>query len=239
MIKIKENSIYSEDTARKVFENTGKQLSKFLIGLSDQNKSVNDRLLQHLSHTVDAKNTELLEKMSEKYEDQKSVIIKQNTELISQILSQSLQNQGTIKEKFRELVIYQYLSRFRENLTIIKTSLTILATLDSTQLKIFQNLYTQYNKKHSKVPILDVTQGIIVIKLLFPPFFQRILRDMKIFEKIIEDEDYTKMKENIEYCNYNMKNFSINRTKINKIKPKLDSHIEIVDNLLEKIISLD
>jgi len=114
--------------------------------------------------------------------------------------------------------------------------LVILETLDDTQLKIFHNLYREYHRVHSEIPILDVTQSIIIIKMLFPVFFTEILRNLAILKSQFEKDVYTEMTKTIKDCDSFFKNFKLH-PRLDKIKKMLDSDISTIDKLLTKLIN--
>ena len=95
----------------------------------------------------------------------------------------------------------------------------------------------QYHKSHSEIPSLDVTQGIIIIKMLFPGFFAKMLANLSVLKSQFEEDIYTEMIHTIKKCDYFFQNFIREPEKVNKVKEMLDSDIVIVDNMLVKLIS--
>ena len=211
--------------------------TQFMKQFSRQNKQENYELLEQISEENNKKIAGYIAQISKENNKQNSVFIRQNSELINYIKNESTRNHGTINKKFKELVNYQTLSQFREDLITIKTNITILEKLDNTQLKIFHNLYMQYHKSHSEIPSLDVTQGIIIIKMLFPGFFAKMLANLSVLKSQFEEDIYTEMIHTIKKCDYFFQNFIREPEKVNKVKEMLDSDIVIVDNMLVKLIS--
>jgi len=166
------------------------------------------------------------------------VFIKQNSELIAQLSQQSIKNKETINEKFEELITYQGLATFRENLIIIKTTILVLGKLDQPKLKIVYKLYLKYQELHSKIPILDIPRGMVIVKILFPPFFKHMLNNLENLKKRFDGKTYTEMTYNIKECNSFFRNFKREPIKLEKIIKNLDSNIVIIDNLLTKLIKV-
>jgi len=235
----KQNILISKDFSKNFSNILDEQNTKFMKQFSRQNKQENYELLEQISEQNEKQLSGFIDKISEENNKQNSVFIKQNTELISQILSQTRKNHGTINKKFEELVNYQTLSEFRENLITIKTNMIILQKLDDTQLKIYHNLHMKYHKIHSEIPVLDVTQGILIIKILFPSFFTEMLANLSILKNQFEDDVYTEMTYTIKKCDYFFKNFIREPEKLDEVKGMLESDIIIVENLLTKLTSIN
>jgi len=233
---LRENKERQRELTGNLLSIFDKQITTIIKQISVQVNQKNAILLEQITKNINHQILGCIEQISEENNKQNSVFIKQNSELINYIKSESTRNHGTINQKFRELVKYQTLSQFRENLIIIKTNMIILEKLDNTQLKIFHNLYMQYHKKHSEIPVLDVTQGILIIKILFPRFFTEMLANLSILKSQFEEESYIEITQLIKKCDYFFQNF-IRVEKVNIIKEMLDSDIVIVDNMLAKIIS--
>ena len=231
----KQNKEISKDFSNILDEEN----TKFMKQFSRQNKQENYELLEQISEQNEKQLSGFIDKISEENNKQNSVFIKQNTELISQILSQTARNHGTINKKFEELVNYQTLSEFRENLITIKTNMIILQKLDDTQLKIYHNLHMKYHKIHSEIPVLDVNQGILIIKILFPYFFTEMFANLSILKNQFEEDVYIQMTHTIKKCDYFFKNFIREPEKLDEVKEMLDSDIVIVENLLTKLTSIN
>ncbi len=212
-----------------------KEITAFIKQFSKYIKHENTKLLEQISEQANHQILGFIQQISEENNRQNSIFIKQNTELIREILSQSLRNHGAIDKRFDDFVIYQKLSDLRENLTTIKTNIIILERLDNTQLKIFRNMYLKYQNSQSKIPSLDITQGIIIIKILLPSFFIEMLRKVS-FLKSQFDDTYTEMRDTVNSSNYFFKNFDRDSDR-DKMKEMLDSAIGIVDKQLAELIN--
>lgn len=209
-----------------------KQFSKHIKG---ENTKLLEQILEQSSEQINHQISEFIEKIAEQNNTNNSVFIKQNTKLITEILSQTSQNHQSIDQKFEKFVTYQNLSEFRENLVTIKTNILILERLDDTQLKIFRNLYLRYHKGTSKLPSLDVTQGILIIKILFPVFFSEMSKKLFLLKNEFEDK-YTEMTHTIQSSDYFFMNFKKSE-KLDEIKKMLDLDINRVDEQLLKLIN--
>lgn len=232
---LSESRKHQRELIKKLSDILDNKITTYINQISDHTTQENTKVLKQISKNINNHNIKFIEQISEEGNKQNSVFIKQNTELIKEILAQSLQNHGTINEKFKELVNYHKLSEFRENLITIKTTIVILERLDEMQLKIFHNLYREYHRVHSEIPTLDVTQGIIIIKMLFPVFFGEILRNLAILKSQFENDVYMEMTKTIKNCDSFFKNFKMDH-RLDKMKKMLDSDISIIDELLTKLI---
>lgn len=231
-----QNRKYNKEHGKYISNIFHKEISAFIKQFSRYIKLENTKLLEQISEQAQQQISGFIEQISEENNRQNSVFIKQNKELIKEILSQSLRNHGTINKKFDDFVIYQTLSELRENLTTIKTNVIILERLDKTQLKIFHNMYLKYQNSQSKIPSLDITQGIIIVKILFPLFFTQMLRKVSFLKSQFEDDSYTEMRDTIQSSDNFFKNFNRD-SELDKMKKILDSAIGIVDNKLTELIN--
>jgi len=234
-----ENRLQIREQTKSISSIFHKEIVTFTQQFSRHTKQQNTKLLQQILEQISKQTSqqisEFLEKISQQNNRHNSIFIKQNTDLIREILSQSVQNHGTIDKKFENFVTYQRLVEFRENLITIKNNIMILERLDNTQLKIFHNLYQRYEKGSSSLPSLDITQGIIIIKILLPPFFREMTKKLSLLESEFEDK-YTEMTDTIQSSNHLFMNFEKN--KLDNIKKMLDSDISTVDEQLVKMIDL-
>ncbi len=215
------------------------QITKFLTRFLVQTKQENAKFLKQILQNSNTQFSKFIVQVSDIINTQNSVLIKQNTELIKQISEQTIQNHGTINKRFKELVTYQFLAAFRENLITIKTNIIILERLDSSHLNILHRLYLKYQRGHPDIPILDISRGMIIIKVLFPPFFTQILKNLSVLKSQFDDKTYTEMINTIIDCNLFFKNFNKTHMKINNIKKMLDSNIDIADKRLIELIDIN
>lgn len=229
---ITQNKRQNSNLTKQFLVKSDKQITDFTKRFSRQIKLEQDKFLEQILEKNNAQFSEFIERLMEKNNEQNSILIKQNTQLVEQILSQSLENHGTIRKKFEELLTYQVLSTFRENLITIKTSISILEKLDNTKFKITYKLYLKYQKIHPGIPVLDITRGMIIIKILFPPFFTQMLNGLLILKGQFEYKTYIEMRDTIKQCDYFFKNFK----KLDGLKKMLDSGILIADTRLAELI---
>ena len=110
----------------------------------------------------------------------------------------------------------------------------ILEKLDSTQSKTFYRLYLQYHKLHPNIPVLDMTQGVLIIKMLFPAFFAKMFKNLSYIKSQLDEDTLEEMTATIKSCDSFFKNF--NQSKLKVIKTNLDSHISAIDGIIEKLI---
>lgn len=209
------------------------QTDKFMKQLLYHTEEKNTKLLGQILQKTNQQIFEFIEQISHKLENQSSIFITQNSKLTKEILSQSLKNHGTINEKFEQLVMYPFLVAFRGDLITLKTNLVILGNLDATQSKIFRNLYLKYHSLHPEIPVLDITQGILVVKILFPSFFRQILKNLSYLKTQINDNTITEMTVTIKSCDYFFQN--LNKTKLKNIKTNLNSDISKIDKIIIKL----
>ncbi len=234
---LSENRERHRELIKNLSDILDKQITTFIKQISKQVNQNNDKMLEQISEKINNQILGFIEKISQEGNRQNSVFIKQNTQLIGQILVQSLKNHGTIDKKFEELVSYQKLSEFRENLITIKTSIIILEKLDNTQLKALYNLYLKYHRMYPDIPILDLTRGFLTVKILFPLFFTEMFRNISILKNQFDDTVYTKITATVkEYDNF-FRNFIRDSDRVDKIKEMLDSDIVTVDKMLTRLIN--
>jgi len=233
---LRENRERHRALIRQLSDILDKQITTFIKQISKQVNQKNNNILEQISENINHQILGFIEKISQEGNRQNSVFIRQNTDLIRQILSQSLQNHGTISKKFGEIVSYQKLSELRENLIIIKTTIIILEKLDSTQLKALYNLYLKYHRTYPNIPILDLTRGFLIVKILFPSFFTEMFRNLSILKNQFDDTAYTEITITLKEYDTFFKNFIRDSNRIAKIKKMLDTDIATVDKMLTKLI---
>jgi len=193
-------------------------------------------LLEQITKTINEKTSKMVKQISIKLEKQNTVFVTQNSKLTKEILDQSLKNHGTINEKFNDLVMYQFLVTLRENLIAIKTTLDILETLDKSQSKIFHNLYLKYHRLHPHIPILDVTQGIIIVKILFPTFFVNVLSNLSLLKNQFDEKTAQEIEITIKNCDSLFQ--KIDKSKLTNLKTSLEFFISEIDKKIIKLIDI-
>lgn len=229
----------NKDLTNQFLLKSQKQISDFTKIFSHQIKVEQDKFLEQILAKNNSQFSEFIERLVIKNNEQNSILIKQNTYLIEQILSQSLENHSTINKKFKELVAYQVLVAFRENLITIKTSMAILENLENTKFKIIHRLYLKYHSLHSEIPLLDITRGMIIIKIPFPLFFKQMLKNLLSLKSQFDEKTYSKMANTINYCDYFFKNFDENHERMLRNKKMLNSDIDVVNIRLAELIDIN
>lgn len=229
----------NKDLTNQFLLKSEKQISDFTKRFSHQIKVEQDKFLEQILAKNNAQFSEFIERLIIKNNKQNSILIKQNTHLIEQILSQSLENHGAINKKFKELVAYQVLVAFREDLITIKTSMASLENLEKIKLKIIYKIYLKYHSQHSDVPLLDITRGMIIIKIPFPVFFKQMLKNLLSLKSQFDEKTYNKMTNTINYCDYFFKNFDENPERMLRNKKMLNSDIDVVNIRLAELIKIN
>jgi len=213
------------------------QTSEFMKQLSHHTYEKNTKLLEQILEKINQQNSAFIEQISLTIDKQSTVFITQNSKLTKEILVQSIKNYGTINEKFKQLVSYPFLVTFREELIIIRTNLVILESLDHIELKTFHYLYLKYHKIHPEIPFLDMTHGVLVVKILFPAFFTEMLNNLSNIKIQLNEEDtFDEMETTIKSCNVFFHN--LNKRNLEDIKTSLNSHISKIDKILVKLIDV-
>lgn len=233
-ISVKHHRQLNKDLIRQFLIANNNQTHKFMKQLSKHIMEKNNKLLVQISQKTNHQLSAFIEQISHELNKQSSVFITQNSKLTKEILDQSLKNHGTINEKFQELVMYPFIVTFRENLITVKTTLIIFEKLDAIQSKIFRNLYLKYHRLHPEIPVLDMTKGIIIIKILFPSFFAQMLKNLSYIKSQLDDDTLIEMTSTIKSCDSFFQNF--NKSKLKNIKINLDSYISTIDEIIIKLI---
>ena len=233
---VKHSKRLNKDMINQFLITNNNQNNKFMKQISEHLRQKNNKLLEQISQNINQQLSTFREEISHKIDNQNSIFMAQNSKLTQEILDQSLKNHGTINEKFKELVMYQFLVTFRENLIIIKTTLVILERLDTSQLKIFRDLYLKFHTLHPEIPMLDVTRGILVIKILFPLFFVQMVKNLSSIKSQLDDDTITQITSTIKTCDSLFKNFS--KSQLKDIKMNLNSDISAIDKIIAKLIDV-
>ena len=224
------------EISRDFLSKSSTQFKNMINNATISNKQENSLLLQNFVTENKNQYNEFIKMISIQIDEKNSTFIKQNTNLIKELLEQSLISQGTVKQKYSELIIYQILSAFRKDCLIIKNSLIVLEKMDASEIKVARNLSAQYQKNQHKIPILDMTRGLIVIKLLFPPFFLQMYNNLDILKNYLDHTTYSEIIQTIEKCESFFKVYK-NHKKIDEINKNLESHISTLDKLLVKLVT--
>ena len=212
------------------------QTSEFMKQLSHHTYEKNTKLLEQILEKINQQNSAFIEQVSLTIDKQSTVFITQNAKLTKEILVQSIKNYGTINEKFKQLVSYPFLVTFREDLIIIRTNLVILESLDHIELKTFHYLYLKYHKMHPEIPFLDLTDGVLIVKILFPAFFREMLNNLSFIKIQLNEDTFEEMETTIKSCNVFFHN--LNKRNLQDIKTSLNSHISEIDKILAKLIDV-
>lgn len=228
-----------KDTVNRFIVTSNEQMAKFLTRSLSQTKLESAKLLEQISEKGNAQFSKFIEQISGTINTQNSVLVKQNTELIKQISEQTAQNHGTINKKFKELAMYQVLSTFREDLITIKINIMILEKLDNSKLRILHKLYLQYQRNQPSISVLDIPRGMIIIKILFPPFFTQMLKNLTFLKSQFNDKTYAEMAWSIKEYELFFKMFNKTPDRLNKMKNMLDLGIATSDKILTKLVSID
>ncbi len=212
------------------------QTSEFMKQLSHHTYEKNTKLLEQILEKINQQNSAFIEQVSLTIDKQSTVFITQNAKLTKEILVQSIKNYGTINEKFKQLVSYPFLVTFREDLIIIRTNLVILESLDHIELITFHYLYLKYYKIHPEIPFLDLTDGVLIVKILFPAFFREMLNNLSFIKIQLNEDTFEEMETTIKSCNVFFHN--LNKRNLQDIKTSLNSHISEIDKILAKLIDV-
>ncbi len=231
-----QNRQQNKELLATFYQQNDKQIKEFLKQFLKNAKQENTELLGQILKEMDHSVSGFIEHFSQIMDIKNSAWINQNTQLIKQIEEQTAQNHGTINKRFEELTIYQVLATFRENLITIKTNLVILEKLDIRKINLLHELYLRYQRGHSNVPVLDITRGMITMKILLPPFFTRMLKNLSILKSQLDNKVYTEMTHAINDYNLFFKNINKKPEKLDEMKKLLDSNIVTVDEILAKLV---
>jgi len=228
-ILIKQYKQLHIDLSNKIEIENGNQRAKFLRQLTHYHKEKN---IEHFEK-INKQNSTFLEQISIILQKQNSPIIIQNSQIIKEIHAQLVKNYDTINEKFEKLERYQFMVTFRENMNTVYTTLSILEKFDSSQIKSYHHMYLKYQKSHPKIPFLDLVDGVLIVKILFPSFFTEMLNNLSHIQNQLDDKTLSEMKFTLKICN----DFFQNRNKPNlkKIKTEINSHISEIDKLILKL----
>lgn len=203
-----------------------------------KSNQLQSQFIKEFSKKTDQKNTELTINILEKINSQFSEFLKDISNVMNTHNSVFIKQNADIIKLISEQPSYQSLHIIRENLIIIKTTLTILEKLNKSELQIFHNLYLQYQQSYPKIPVLDVNRGVIIIKILFPSFFSGIIKNLTNLKSQMNDESYKQsidtISDTVTNCNSFFKNF--NHSEIKQINQNLQADIQALDEILVKII---
>ena len=232
-VEVKNIKQLNKDLINKFLITNNNQISKFMMQLSAHIRQKNINLLEQITENNNQQDSEFIEQISNKLDKQNFSFITQNSKLTKEILAQSIKNYDTINKKFEKLVSYPFLVRFSDDLITLKTSMSVLEKLDHAQSKTFYNLYLKYQKLHPNIPILDMTQGVLIIKILFPPFFAKMLKNLTYIKSHLDDDTMTEMTGTIKNSNSLFQSF--NRSQLKTIN--LDSHISTINKIIMKLMN--
>ncbi len=237
-IGVKHHRQLNKDLISRFLIVNNKQTAKFMERLSYDTKEKNTKFLEQILEKNNQQNSAFIKQISHKLEQQNFSFITQNSKLTKEILAQSLKNHGTINENFEKLVSYPFIVRFCDDLITLKTSMNILEKLDFAQSKTFYNLYLKYHKLHPSIPVLDMTHGVLIIKILFPAFFTQMLKNLTYIKPHLDDDTLEEMTDTIKRCDSLFKNFNRSKSDLLNIKTSLNSSLSKIDKIIEKLFDV-